>query len=191
MGAITTTVASRVLEVPWYSRTTKHTRPLSGSLLSLPSRTARAKHLNFEITYSLWDLNDRNNSLTRSHDLRFANWTSDDPYFVHEFFSVFDANSHWILADLVDLVYDRGFRFRSQQDLSRVRESKYSVAINLTDKTMSMPMWVNWSGGEYTNDTCVVVAASPSPMADPCRVDIDSTIVARMEASLKPACVTG
>ncbi|KAF4211481.1 hypothetical protein CNMCM8980_002011 [Aspergillus fumigatiaffinis] len=57
----------------------------------------RAKYLNFDISYNIWNLDDRNNSLTRSHDLRFANWSSHDPYFAHEFFSSFNAEDRWML----------------------------------------------------------------------------------------------
>jgi hypothetical protein len=33
---------------------------------------------------------------------------------------------------------------------------------------------VDWSGGDYTNGTCAVVASStPTPKPDPCRVNID------------------
>ncbi|THC91636.1 hypothetical protein EYZ11_008903 [Aspergillus tanneri] len=57
---------------------------------------------------------------------------------------------------------------------------------------MQVPMWVEWSGGDYTNDTCAVVASStPTPTPDPCRVNIDSTIVASMSASLKARLCNG
>ncbi|KAA8645104.1 uncharacterized protein ATNIH1004_009319 [Aspergillus tanneri] len=69
---------------------------------------------------------------------------------------------------------------------------EYGVAINVTNKTMQVPMWVEWSGGDYTNDTCAVVASStPTPTPDPCRVNIDSTIVASMSASLKARLCNG
>jgi hypothetical protein len=39
----------------------------------------RAKYLNHDISYNIWNLDDKNNSLTRSHNLRRANSSSHDP----------------------------------------------------------------------------------------------------------------
>lgn len=61
---------------------------------------------------------------------------------------------------------------------------EYGVAINVTDKTMKIPFGVSWSGGKYTNDTCAVLAFSPTPTPNPCRVHINKTTVESMEASL-------
>ncbi|KAF7173729.1 hypothetical protein CNMCM6106_007766 [Aspergillus hiratsukae] len=174
-----------------------------------------AKYLNFDLSYNLWNLDDRNNSLTRSHDLRWANWSSHDPYFAHEFLSSFRVQGRWKLdwslswqscdeyafehnplrADMIRNTSTKSTWFTIQDsaptvDLVAATANKscpgeYGVAIDVTDKTMQVPMWVNWAGGEYTDDTCAVVASSPTPTPDPCRVDIDSTIVASMTASLK------
>ncbi|KAF7184178.1 hypothetical protein CNMCM7691_004803 [Aspergillus felis] len=173
-----------------------------------------AKHLNPDISYNIWNLDDKDNSLTRSHDLRQANWSSHDPYFAHEFFSTFSAEGPWKLdwtlswqscdeytfennpltADMIRNTSTWSTWFTIQDSAPKVDlvadtanktcPGQYGVAINVTDKTMQVPMRVNWSGGEYTNDTCAVVAsATPRPIPGPCRVDIDSTIVATRSAA--------
>ncbi|KAJ6012437.1 hypothetical protein N7522_002792 [Penicillium canescens] len=61
---------------------------------------------------------------------------------------------------------------------------EYGVLINVTDKTMKVPRDVVWSDGDYTNRTCAVLAKStPTSTPQPCRVHIDNTTVASMEAS--------
>ncbi|KAJ5219643.1 hypothetical protein N7468_008847 [Penicillium chermesinum] len=63
--------------------------------------------------------------------------------------------------------------------------TEYGITINVTDKLMQVPLEVSWTWGSYTNNTCAVVASSgPTPTSDPCRVNIDKTIAASMEASL-------
>ena len=65
-------------------------------------------------------------------------------------------------------------------------------SLDVTNKTMQVPRGVDWSGGDYTNGTCAVVASSaPTPKPDPCRVNIDKTIVASIEASLKTRLCNG
>ncbi|KAL4935174.1 hypothetical protein BDV06DRAFT_207505 [Aspergillus oleicola] len=56
------------------------------------------------------------------------------------------------------------------------------VAIRVTDETMHPPQRVRWPGGDYTNNTCVVVenrTVTPSP----CAVEIPSAVAASMTAS--------
>ncbi len=179
----------------------------------------RAQYLNFEITYHLRALDNQANSITRSHDLRFANWTSHDPYFAHEFFSLFDSPGRWNLAwtltwqscnedgfekrpmtsDMVRNMTSFSTWFTVQDTAESVDVDLVSatsetscpdpngdtaIAINVTDKTMPVPSWVQWSGGKYTNSTCAVVAPTPT-IPDPCKVDIDRTVVEGMQASLK------
>lgn len=67
-------------------------------------------------------------------------------------------------------------------------ETGVAVPINVTGKTMEVPWWVDWSGG----DTCAVVASSlPTPTADPCKVKIDSAVEASMSASLTAKLCSG
>ncbi|KAJ5194944.1 uncharacterized protein N7498_008382 [Penicillium cinerascens] len=62
---------------------------------------------------------------------------------------------------------------------------EYGVVIDVTDKIFEVPSGVQWSGGKWTNNTCVVVATStPTATPDPCRVHIDKAAVSGMEASI-------
>jgi hypothetical protein len=54
-----------------------------------------AHYKNPDITYTIWNLDDRNDTLTRSHDLRWVNWSGSEPYLAHEFFSTFSNQGRW------------------------------------------------------------------------------------------------
>ncbi|KAL6232455.1 hypothetical protein BDW75DRAFT_242921 [Aspergillus navahoensis] len=85
MGALTTAAPSSVLEVDLTFPHNRTYRPAEWfPIVFAFQNPERAKYLNLEIIYKLWNLDDRNNSLTRSHDLRLANWTSHEPYFAYE-----------------------------------------------------------------------------------------------------------
>ena len=54
------------------------------------------------------------------------------------------------------------------------------VALNVTSPTVAVPPAASWTG----DPSCAVVASdSPTPTANPCRVKVDSAVVARMSAS--------
>jgi hypothetical protein len=179
----------------------------------------RARYLNPEITYTMWNLDDRNETLTRYHDFHdfnWANWTDQDPYLAYEYFGIFEKQGRWRVSwtlswqscdedafenhpvsayNMIRNTSTWATLFTTQSSASKVDlvaatanktcPGEYGVTINVTDKTMQVPMGVTWSGGRYTNDTCAVVASSsPTPTPDPCRVHIDKTTVASMEASL-------
>ncbi|KAJ5987856.1 hypothetical protein N7481_003066 [Penicillium waksmanii] len=176
----------------------------------------RARYLNPGITYTFWDLDNENNSRTRFHDLRWTNWTGQDTFYAYHHYGYFKEEGRWkvrwslswqscdedafeshpLSANMINnsSTWSTWFTLQSSApkvDLVAVTANKtcpeeYGMVINVTDKTMEVPMWVRWSGGNYTNDTCAVVASStPTPTPDPCRVHIDKTIIASMEASLK------
>ncbi|KAJ5320674.1 hypothetical protein N7508_000957 [Penicillium antarcticum] len=139
-----------------------------------------ARYLNAEITYNLWGLNGGNNSHTRSHNFRTFNWensTDEELYLAYDFFGTFNHE-----GSEVDLV---------AATVNKSCPGEYGVVIDVTDKTMEVPMWVTWSGGKYTNDTCAVVDYSNRTTPNPCRVDIDATSVASMSASLKARLCSG
>ncbi len=84
-------------------------------------------------------------------------------------------------APKVDLVSATANKTTCSPEGASDLETGVAIPINVTGKTMEVPYWVDWPGG----DTCAVVASSiPTPTVDPCRVKIDSAIEASMSASL-------
>ncbi|CAG8893423.1 unnamed protein product [Penicillium egyptiacum] len=176
----------------------------------------RARYLNLGLEYILWNLDDSNDVRPFTHELRWANWTDKNPYLAHEFTGMFRNEGRWKVTWTLMWESCNEYAFENHRDVRNMISNmtswstwfttqstapkvdlvaatanktclgQYGMAINVTDKTMQVPQGVTWSGGGYTNDTCVVVASSTqTPRPDPCRVDIDKTIVASMEASLK------
>ncbi|BCS24216.1 uncharacterized protein APUU_40660S [Aspergillus puulaauensis] len=83
-------------------------------------------------------------------------------------------------APKVDLVSATADKTSCSGESASDLETGVAIPINVTGKTMEVPSWVDWSGG----DTCAVVASSiPTPTVDPCRVKIDSAIEASMSAA--------
>jgi hypothetical protein len=154
--------------------------------------------------------------------LNWENSTDEERYLAYDFFSTFNHEGRWkvswtlswqscdedafkthpLEADMISNITTWGTWFTIQSSGSEVDlvaatvnkscPGEYGVAIDVTDKTMEVPMWVTWSGGKYTNDTCAVVDYSiPTPTPNPCRVDIDATSVASMSASLKARLCSG
>ncbi|KAJ6120995.1 hypothetical protein N7523_005275 [Penicillium sp. IBT 18751x] len=152
----------------------------------------RARYLNPEITYTIWNLDDRDDVTTMSHDLRWANWTNQDPYLAYKYFGIFRNESRWkvtwslswescdehafethpLSAEMIRNTTTWSTWFTVQNSAPKVDliaatakktcPGEYGVAINVTDKTMNVPSYVVWSGGKYTNHTCAVVASSKS-----------------------------
>ncbi|KGO73175.1 hypothetical protein PITC_003620 [Penicillium italicum] len=175
----------------------------------------RARHLTPAISYTLWNLQDLDASVTSSHDLRGTNWTDQDTYLAHSYSTLFKNEGRykvsWTVtwqscdeeafenrlstASMIDNTTTWAAYFPTQSSAPKVDlvaatakktcPDEYGVSIIVTDKTMKAPWNVKWSGGDYTNDTCAVVANStPTATPDPCRVHIDKTTVESMEASL-------
>ncbi|KAL4915662.1 hypothetical protein BDW62DRAFT_212516 [Aspergillus aurantiobrunneus] len=184
----------------------------------------RARYLGFSITYYLWPIDDHNKDhrFTRSHDLRAANWSSHDPYFAQQYFSILNIPGRWRLSwsvywdscdegrfenhETADMVYNTSslaIWFNMQGPGAAESESEpldvdlvsatsetscpdlgldTGVGINITEKTMSVPWFVDWSNTEFSNSTCAFVDPTPT-VPDPCKVDIDRTVAQRMEAS--------
>ncbi|KAJ5647452.1 hypothetical protein N7490_003824 [Penicillium lividum] len=136
---------------------------------SLFNRTGR-----WQVTWSLsWQSCDENGF--KSDPARMVSNTST----LSTFFTTQSS------APKVDLVADTA---------NKTCPGKHGVVIDVTNKTMQVPWYVSWDGGAYTNDTCAVVASSNStstPTPDACRVHIDKTVVASMEASLQARLCSG
>lgn len=162
-----------------------------------------------------WATIPGNDVISRYHDLRWTNWSSHDPYFLYTFLHFtteghykldwgltwqscdeYALSNHYLRADIIynSSSWSTSFTIKNSApkvDLIAATANKscpgeYGVAINVTDRAMHVPMWVRWSGGDSTDDTCVVVDSStPTPTPDPCRVKIDSSVTASMEASLR------
>ncbi|CBF71854.1 hypothetical protein AN6969.2 [Aspergillus nidulans FGSC A4] len=86
-----------------------------------------------------------------------------------------DAENEGIDADLVSATSGE----TSCPDLG----FETAIAINVTEKTMSVPDFVDWSAADWTNHTCSVVAPT-LVIPDPCRVKLDQTVVESIQASL-------
>jgi hypothetical protein len=173
-----------------------------------------ARYLNPEISYTLWNLQHNTASFSLTHDLRGRNWTGQDTYLAYDFVDQFEREGQYRVTWTVtwqscdeeafenelrgaNMIYNSstwgtGFTTQSsapKPDLVAATANKtcpgeYGMLINVTDKTMKVPRRVVWSGGDYTNGTCAVLAkATPTSTPQPCRVHIDNTTVASMEAS--------
>ncbi|KAL4751013.1 hypothetical protein BDW72DRAFT_212924 [Aspergillus terricola var. indicus] len=142
----------------------------------------RAQYLNIDLTYSIYphDTNTQNDTTTLFHDLRWTDWSSHDPYFAHNFLDGFNSSGHWNLA-----CFSIWFTIAAQDvEIKSIDVGITAIAINVTDKTMSVPDFVNWCAADWTNNTCSVV--SPTLVTpDPCRVEVDRTVVESMQAPFK------
>lgn len=174
-----------------------------------------ARYLNPEVTYTIWDLDNTNNSLTTYHDLRWTNWTEQNPFYAYYYLNILNKEGRWrvrwtltwqscdekafekdtLRAKMISNSSTWSTWFTLENSAPKVDiiaatanktcPEEYGMTINVTDKTMQVPRWVTWSGGAHTNNTCAVVDSSTrTPTPDPCRVNIDKTILASMEASL-------
>ncbi|KAJ5245096.1 hypothetical protein N7489_005192 [Penicillium chrysogenum] len=218
----TTINASNILEVDLvFPRNETYAPTESFPVVFAFQNPERARYLNPHISYSIWNLDEDNGTVTRYHDFRSANWTGNGPYLAHEFFTLsnegrwrvrwtltwqscneYAFENHLNVADMIrnTSTWSTWFTIQSSApnvDLVAATANKtcpgeYGVTIDVTNKTMQVPRGVDWSGGDYTNGTCAVVASSaPTPKPDPCRVNIDKTIVASIEASLKTRLCNG
>ncbi|KAL0471486.1 hypothetical protein QR685DRAFT_519331 [Neurospora intermedia] len=170
-----------------------------------------AKYLVPLIRYDVWNLTEGGGSFGYTHqNLRWANWSSHDPYFVHHFhsglqegrwrlnweFGYASCNEHWTgLSSVGDPVnYNRtvgSIEFTIQAGGPAVDvvaatandktcSNENGVAINITGKTREVPPL----NEEMPDNTCVVVG-SPQPTPTPCQVKVDSAVAASMTASLR------
>ncbi|KAK1779164.1 hypothetical protein QBC45DRAFT_412367 [Copromyces sp. CBS 386.78] len=174
-----------------------------------------AKYLAPTISYEGWNISAGANysqgaGFSYSHNnLQWANWSSQDPYFVHHFhadlpegiwrldweFWYFPCNEDW--TDLTS-AGDPILRNRTLHSITfTIKEGGQAVdlvaataddktcpkenaaAIEVTGKTLGVP-----PSEKMPDDTCVVVA-SPQPSPTPCQVKVDSAVAASMTASLR------
>ncbi|KAJ5980039.1 hypothetical protein N7481_007337 [Penicillium waksmanii] len=159
----------------------------------------RVRHLNPLISYSLRD-EDGGKVYTMWHELYWVNWTDQETYFAHRFADSGSLNTEglatWNPPDYGNEVIRNTTTKRTMFTISnsapkldpvaatanKTCTGQPGVAINVTDKTKFISSAL-WEGGKYTNHTCAVVAASPTPSTNPCRTQIDKTTLASMEAS--------
>ncbi|KAJ5146493.1 uncharacterized protein N7515_001057 [Penicillium bovifimosum] len=167
-----------------------------------------ARHLNPSISYSLWNEVD-NSADILWHELSWVNWTAQETYFAYRYSGTFSTEGRWRVlwtlgwnrCNVESPEYGNGVISTSNTSSTVFTTSNSApkldpvaatanktctgqpgVAINVTDKTKSVSSAL-WEGGKYTNHTCAVVAASPTPSTNPCRTQIDETALASMEAS--------
>ncbi|KAK3947972.1 hypothetical protein QBC32DRAFT_352734 [Pseudoneurospora amorphoporcata] len=172
-----------------------------------------SKHLNPFLRYRGWNTSDlgAHGFTFRNEKLKFANWSSQNPYFVYNFRNDLQSEGTWWL--------DWEFYFLScNEDFTSVLDPGAPVFLNNTfrritftikeggqpvdlvaatanDKTCSeqniaainvtgKTQDAPLSGDELPDDICAVVG-SPEPSAIPCQVKVDSAVAASMTASLR------
>ncbi|KAJ6131369.1 hypothetical protein N7523_001829 [Penicillium sp. IBT 18751x] len=174
----------------------------------------RARYLNPSIQYLMWNLQTGDTSFTLSHDLGWKNWT-EETYLAHEVMSFPSQEGRykvswsltWDSCDeesfkspdrIPSIVHNKTtwatyFTINNsapEVDLVAATVTKtcpdeYGMIINVSDKTLKVPSSVEWSGKNWNNDTCAVLAHSTStPTPDPCRVHIDRAAAESINASV-------
>jgi hypothetical protein len=169
----------------------------------------RARHLNPSISYSLRNEYGDKAYSTLWHELHWVNWTNQETYFAHRYTSDFSTEGRWSVLwtiswnscnvespeygnEVIRNTTTKVTVFTTSNSAPKLDPvastanktctGQLGVAINVTDKTKFISSAL-WEGGKYTNHTCAVVAASPTPSTNPCRTQIDKTTLASMEAS--------
>jgi hypothetical protein len=167
-----------------------------------------APFLGLQLSFTVWRWDNLSDfPVTSSYDLRWANFSSNDPYFEYRHFTKFDREGTWKLTWTVgwancteDSLAKQGkdrVEFHSsttstvfttknsaqEVDLSTATKNEdcstdMGFAFNVTN-THKVPTGIEWAGGE----TCVAVAPS-LPTPNPCQVKIDSAAAASMSASI-------
>ncbi|KAL4813878.1 hypothetical protein BDW67DRAFT_177544 [Aspergillus spinulosporus] len=128
-------------------------------------------------TYKLQNDQTQNDTITLLHDLRWANWSLHDPYFAHNFLDGFNSSGRWNLA------WSVSWQSCDEEGPSCPDpEFETAITINDTDKALSMRDFVDWPAADWTNNTCSVVAVK-LVTPNPCRVEMDWTVVESMHAS--------
>lgn len=176
-----------------------------------------ASLLNAHISFEVWNWNNMSDTVvSTSYDLRWANFSSRDPYFEYRGFSRFNTEGNWMLTwtvshssctedsfpslggdGIIGNVSTSSILFttkKSAQEVDLVAATNnektcsedLGLAINITD-TVKVPAKVDWDGGE----TCAVVASSPTPTPDPCQVKIDSAVASSISSSMTSRVCTG
>ncbi|CAG7928272.1 unnamed protein product [Penicillium olsonii] len=165
------------------------------------------------MVYGIWTA--KKAPYTLSHDLRGADWSSQDPVFAHDFFSNFNNESRWKLRWSLDWNSCNEEGFEKMQDGARMNYNSSSstiwftiknssqevdqvaastektcpgesgVMLNVTGETMTVPRDASWSNGKFKNGTCAVVASMPSSTPDPCQVEIGRSLYSNTTAALK------
>ncbi|OBT61058.1 hypothetical protein VE03_09149 [Pseudogymnoascus sp. 23342-1-I1] len=133
-------------------------------------------------------------------NLQYENLSTHDPYFQYDHFERLltkegrwrlTAELTWSGCDLMNISYWSLYFTTNNSapkvDLVAATNSKtcpaeLGVAINVTDETKPLSLRESWGSGL---DSCAVVGNATSITVDPCRVKIDSAIVASMSASLQ------
>ena len=173
---------------------------------------ALAKHLKLTIQSFIRNGSNLNSTFGHStEDLANANFSSE-PYFVYHYRAVDTEGRHELFStaywtscntsiDPVSLLSNSsniGVPFTIQKGAQQVDlvaatandktcSARSGVAISVTDQTLEYP-----ASGPSSAGTCAVLAtSSPTPTADPCRVNIDSATAASMSASLQAALCKG
>lgn len=173
--------------------------------------------LNPLVRFDIWNLDDLMNGtvLSTTRDMiRWANFSSRDPYLDYEFYSRLNTEGHWLLKwevywesyytedpqgidkQIEKHIMKRSITFTTSNsapeiDLVAATDNKdcsedLGVTVNVTE-TAEILFFENWSGGHSFPKV-----ASSTPTPEPCRVKLDSTTTSSMAASLTAqACNSG
>ncbi|KAE8152019.1 hypothetical protein BDV25DRAFT_128314 [Aspergillus avenaceus] len=212
VGAIIGTTTATILEVDVvFPRNETYAPNFWFPIVFAFQNAKSAELLNFYITFDIWNWHKNlGESYGYSHELKWANWSSHEPYFEYRFVDHLMREGHWRLQWTVswqscneiappgnlgqkmienDTTWYVNFATNNSApavDLVAATANKTTCArelghaINVTDRTMDSDLSANWA----RRWTCAVVASStPTPTPDPCRVTIDSANAASMTAS--------
>jgi hypothetical protein len=99
LGAIVTT--ARAVEVDLFFPRNETYSPAESFpvVFAVQNFNQSVELLNLRISYDIRKGDDRNNDITRTHDLRWANWSSSaDPYLAYRYFQELNTTGHWSLT---------------------------------------------------------------------------------------------
>lgn len=217
LGAVVDAADSGTLEVDLLFPRNETYAPTEWMPFVFAIRNAKlAKYLVPEIKYSAWNQSEGGNSFSFTHDnLQWANWSSQEPYFVYNFHSGLHEGS-WRLdwefwytscnenySDFTGVPstnIDSPVKHNqtSQSITFTIKEGSQAVdlvAATADDKTCSQENGaaINVTGKTQSvspaqqemPDDSCVMVGSPQPTATPCQVKVDSAVAASMTASLR------
>ncbi|OHE94793.1 hypothetical protein CORC01_09900 [Colletotrichum orchidophilum] len=159
-----------------------------------------------QITFSIWNYDNKSDAVdTTAYDVRWANFSSSDPYFEYRGFVDFNVEKTWEIRytvrwfsctkDSLEYPYDitsnntyKSVVFTTKNagqsvDLVAATNEKgcssdAGVAISVTD-TLNATGISSWTGG----DTCAVVASS-TVTPNPCQIKISEAEASSISASV-------
>jgi hypothetical protein len=142
----TTINASNILEVDLvFPRNETYAPTESFPVVFAFQNPERARYLNPHISYSIWNLDEDNGTVTRYHDFRSANWTGNGPYLAHEFFTL-SNEGRW--------------RVRWTLTWQSCNEYAFENHLNVADMIRNTSTWSTWFTIQSSAPNVDLVAAT-------------------------------